>query len=387
MLSTMQKFIRSESAGSIVLATATLLALAVANSPLSDAYLEGLHQSIGIGAASLSLAHWVNDGLMAVFFFLVGLELKRELLEGELSDLRHAVLPALAALGGMTLPALIYLACAGGDALLRSGWAIPAATDIAFALGVLTLLGRRIPLGLKVFLVSLAIIDDLGAVAIIAMFYSQGLQMTALALAGLCTLALAILNWRGVTHWLPYLLVGLLLWCAVLQSGIHATLAGVLAACFIPLKTADGRSPLRDMEHALHVPVAFFLLPIFAFCNAGIPLAGMTPHSIVEPAPLGIALGLLLGKQLGVFGFAWLAVKAGFARLPAKVSWRHVYGAALLCGIGFTMSLFIADLAFGKADPQTANTARLGILLGSAASAAAGYWVLRQVSRPQPAAQ
>ena len=382
MLSTIQKFIQSESAGSIVLSAATLLALVVANSPLSDAYLHGLHESIGIGAASLPLSHWVNDGLMAIFFFVVGLELKRELVEGELSDLRQAVLPALAALGGMALPALIYLACAGADPVLRNGWAIPAATDIAFALGVLTVLGKRIPLGLKVFLVSLAIIDDLGAVAIIAMFYTQGLEWAALAVAGGCALLLATFNWRGVTHWLPYLIVSMLLWCAVLKSGIHATLAGVLAACFIPLKGPNGRSPLREMEHALHTVVAFGVLPIFAFCNAGIPLAGMTLRSALEPAPLGIALGLLLGKQLGVFGFAWLAVKSGFARLPAHVSWRQVYGAALLCGIGFTMSLFIADLAFGKSDGQLANTARLGILLGSVASALAGYLVLHRVSRP-----
>nr|WP_308419563.1 Na+/H+ antiporter NhaA [Chitinimonas koreensis] len=322
MLTSIQKFIHHESAGGFALMAATAFALVVANSPLAAHYAALLQTPtvFGIGGFVIDkpLLLWVNDGLMAIFFYLVGLELKRELLEGELADRRQALLPAIAAIGGMTVPALVYLACTQGDPLALRGWAIPTATDIAFALGVLTLLGRRVPAGLKVFLVSLAIIDDLGAVLIIALFYSEGLSLAALAIAAGCLLLLYALNRRGVTDWFPYLLIGLVLWAAVLKSGVHATLAGVAAAFFLPLRArnAQGESPLRAMEGSLHGSVAFFVLPVFAFFNAGVPLAGMGPASLLEPAPLGIALGLLLGKQLGVFGFAWLALRSGWASCP-----------------------------------------------------------------------
>lgn len=387
MLSSIQKFIHHESAGGIVLMLATLAALLAANGPWAADYAQllALPTSVKLGTFAIDkpLLLWVNDGLMAVFFYLVGLELKRELLEGELAERRRAMLPAIAAIGGMLLPALIYAACAWKDPVAIKGWAIPAATDIAFALGVLTLLGKRIPAGLKVFLVSLAIIDDLGAVLIIALFYSHGISLPALGLAALCLTGLWLLNRRGETNWLIYLVVGLVLWVAVLKSGVHATLAGVTAAFFMPLRAQNrhGESPLRALEEGMHGSVAFLVLPVFAFFNAGIPLAGLSPASLLEPAPLGIALGLFLGKQFGVLAFAWLAVKSGLGQLPERVGWRQIYGAAVLCGIGFTMSLFISGLAFETAEPQLMITSRLGILAGSVLSAVAGYLLLARQSK------
>lgn len=385
MLSTIQRFIRSESAGGLLLMGATVLALLVANSPASVAYSTLLHVSIGPALFGFDLGKplhfWVNDGLMAVFFFLVGLELKREMIQGELADRRRAILPAFAAVGGMALPALIYLACAGSDPLIQRGWAIPTATDIAFALGVITLLGNRVPHGLKVFLVSLAIIDDIGAVLIIALFYSAGLSMAWLAASAACLVGLAVLNRRGVAHWLPYLMMSLLLWLTVLNSGIHATLAGVAAAFFIPLKAKDGSEPLRQLEESLHRPVAFAILPIFALCNAGVPLDGLSPAVVFEPAPLGILLGLTLGKQLGVFAFTLVAVRLKLGDLPDGIRWPQLHAVAMLCGIGFTMSLFIAGLAFEGHGAHLSATSRLSILLGSTVSAVAGYLLLARQSR------
>ncbi|QDQ26777.1 Na+/H+ antiporter NhaA [Chitinimonas arctica] len=387
MRSSIQQFIQHESSGGVLLMLTTILALVAANSPLAGAYAQllGIPVAVSLGEFAIAkpLLLWVNDGLMAIFFYLVGLELKRELLEGELADRQRATLPAIAAIGGMLLPALIYLACTYHDSAALRGWAIPAATDIAFALGVLTLLGPRVPMGLKVFLVSLAIIDDLGAVLIIALFYSHGVSPQALLVAVGALALLWQLNRRGVSRGFPYLLVSLVLWVAVLKSGIHATLAGVAAAFFMPLRTRNrhGESPLRALEASLHGPVAFFVLPVFAFFNAGIPLQGLSPANLLEPAPLGIALGLLIGKQLGVLSFAWLAVKSGLGRLPEQVGWREIYGAALLCGIGFTMSLFISGLAFSGDDPHLLVTSRLGILVGSLLSAVAGYLLLARSPR------
>jgi NhaA family Na+:H+ antiporter len=320
---------------------------------------------------------WINDGLMAVFFFLVGLEIKRELLEGRLSTWQQASLPAAAALGGMALPALVYVAVTFGDSVAMRGWAIPAATDIAFALGVLALLGSRVPVALKVFLLALAILDDLGAIIVIALFYTSELSLESLAVAGVGGAALLILNRSGVTRIAPYLLVGLVIWVCVLKSGVHATLAGVVVALAIPLRSADPsvQSPLRQLEHSLHPWVAFGIMPLFAFGNAGVNLTGLSIDALLSPVPLGIALGLFFGKQMGVLGFAWLGSRAGICRLPEGVTWLQVYGVALLAGVGFTMSLFIGTLAFS--DPEHAAAVRLGVLSGSLVSGLLGYLVLR----------
>ena len=383
VFSSIQRFIRHESAGGIVLMVATALALFAANGPFASSYLALLHIPVMLHvdkmAVGMSLSHWINDGLMAIFFFLVGLELKRELLEGELANIRKAAVPVFAAAGGMLVPALIYFAVAYDDPLARRGWAIPMATDIAFALGILTLLGRRIPTGLKVFLVSLAIIDDLGAVLIIALFYSHGFVPLALIAASVCIVLLFTLNRFWVTDYFPYLLLSVALWVAVLNSGIHATVAGVVAAFFIPLHNRHGRigSPLRSLEESLHSTVVFGVLPLFAFFNAGVPLEGLSVDALFGAVPLGIILGLFVGKQLGVFSFAWLAVKLGIGSLPDNVNWHRVYGVAVLCGIGFTMSLFVSGLAFVGESVLYSTTSRLGILLGSALSAVIGYGLLR----------
>lgn len=387
MLRFMDRFIRSESAAGMVLMLTTALALLAANGPFAAHYFALQEIPMGIRVASHTIEMpfllWINDGLMAIFFYLVGLELKREWLEGELADRKRAALPMFAALGGMLVPALIYVAVCHQNPAALKGWAIPSATDIAFALGVITLLGNRVPNGLKVFLVSLAIIDDLGAVLIIALFYGHGVWLPALGVAGVCVLLLGVLNRRGHTQILPYLLVGIVLWVALLKSGVHATIAGVVAAFFLPLRARNRRneSPLRATEESLHGMVAFGILPLFAFFNAGVPLAGLSPASLLEAAPLGIVLGLFLGKQLGVFSFAWLAVRLGFGKLPEGARWAQLYGVAILCGIGFTMSLFIAGLAFAEADARLAITSRLGILVGSVLSALVGYGVLRQLGR------
>ena len=356
--------------------------MVVANSPLGPLYDLLIDLPVEIRVGSLEIAKplllWINDGLMAVFFFLVGLELKRELLQGELSTLRVALLPAAGALGGMVVPAAIYSWINWGDPVAIRGWAIPAATDIAFALGILSLLGKRVPVALKVFLVSVAIIDDLAAILTIAVFYTSDLSASALLVALSCLPFLFALNRRGVCEITPYVFIGLVLWLAVLKSGVHATLAGVALAFFIPIRNPQrpGHSPLRDLEHDLHTAVAFGILPIFAFANSGIRLAGAGLDYLLHTVPLGIAAGLFLGKQLGVFLSAWLAVRVGVADLPAGVRWRHVYGVALLCGVGFTMSLFIGSLAFDQTDASLLFDERLGIIVGSLLSGVIGYVVL-----------
>ncbi|HET8726171.1 MAG TPA: Na+/H+ antiporter NhaA [Alphaproteobacteria bacterium] len=389
----MREFFRLEAAGGLVLIAASFLAVVLANSPAAGFYdrLLGLTLTMALGEAGLSkpLVLWINDGLMAVFFFLVGLEIKRELLEGQLAGRQQAMLPALAALGGMIVPAAVFVAINAGVPGNLNGWAIPAATDIAFALGILALLGSRAPLSLKVLLTAIAIIDDLGAIVIIALFYTADLSVGALAFAALAIVVLVALNRLGVTRTTPYVLTGIVLWTLVLKSGVHATLAGVVVALAIPLapKDAEGNSPLGRLEHGLHPWVAFGVLPVFGFANAGVSFAGMTPASLMEPLTLGIALGLLVGKQIGVFGAVWLSVRAGLARMPEGVNWLQVYGVAVLCGIGFTMSLFIGGLAF--ADTATAGPIRLGVLSGSIVSAVLGYALLRFAPaadrRPVPA--
>ena len=317
-------------------------------------------------------------------FFLVGLELKREVLEGQLSDPREIVLPALGALGGMVIPAAIYIWINRGDSVALQGWAIPAATDIAFALAILGLLGTRVPLSLKIFLVSVAIFDDVGAIVIIALFYTSDLSVAALVTAAICLPVLALLNWRGVKEKAPYLFVGLVLWVAVLKSGVHATLAGVALAAFIPMRNRDEESsPLHDIEHDLHTAVAYAILPIFAFANAGISLSGLTFDSFLHPVPLGIVAGLFIGKQVGVFLFCALGVALGIARLPEGLRWSHIYGTALICGVGFTMSLFIGSLAFEETGVNLLFDERLGIITGSLISGLFGYLVLH-MTLPEP---
>ena len=392
MIDSIREFLRKESAGGVLLVAASIVALVAANSPLSDVYdaLLGVPVEIRIGAFEIAkpLLLWINDGLMAVFFFLVGLELKREFVEGELSDRHKISLPALGAVGGMALPAGIYLLINAGDPQAASGWAIPAATDIAFALGILALLGSRVPSQLKIFLVSLAIFDDMGAILIIALFYTSDLSLSALAAAAACLAVLALLNRRGVTALSPYLLVGLVMWASVLKSGVHATLAGVLLAFFIPIRDDGdtGRSPLRDLEHDLHGSVAFVILPLFAFANAGVSLQGLTLAQLSAPVPLGIATGLFVGKQIGVFGLCWLGIRLGIARLPEQVGWAQLYGASILCGVGFTMSLFIGSLAFEDAASPYLYQDRLGIIIGSLLSAVVGYLWLRVTLRSRAGA-
>ena len=373
-LAILASFLASESAGGLVLMGAALAAIIVANSPLAPSYFAALHSVWG----GLSIELWINDGLMAIFFLMVGLEIKREVLAGGLATWGQRALPGFAAAGGMLVPALIYIGVNMGNAETMSGWAIPAATDIAFALGVLSLLGKRVPTSLKVFLAALAILDDLGAVTIIALFYSTGLDMVMLG-ASFATLAvLVIMNRMGVQRLLPYLLLGLLLWFFVLQSGVHATLAGVALALCIPLGTREeeARSPLLFLEEKMHYWVAFAVVPIFGFANAGVSLSGITLGNLVDPVPLGVALGLFVGKQIGVFLAAVLAIRSGLATLPEGSNWPQLYGVALLCGIGFTMSLFIGNLAFPGA-AHLIDEVKVGVLLGSIASALAGVWLLR----------
>lgn len=384
MKATIKNFLQMESAGGIVLMAGAALALIAANSPLSSFYDIFIETPVEIRIGRFEIAKplllWVNDGLMAVFFFLIGLEVKREILEGELSRPANVMLPAVAAVGGIAAPVAVYAAFNYGDAIAMNGWAIPAATDIAFALGILMLLGSRVPVSLKVFLVSLAIFDDLGAIVIIAIFYSTNLSMFALSIASLCLIVLAYMNWRHVSSVAAYVLVGVVMWAAVLKSGVHATLAGVALAMFIPMRAKDepDRSPLRELEHDLHTVVAFGVLPLFAFVNAGISFAGMSLADVMHPVSLGIAAGLFLGKQLGVFLLCYMAIKLGMAKLPAGAGWGALYGVAILSGIGFTMSLFIDTLAFENLPPGTVFDfdKRLGILLGSIASGIVGYIVL-----------
>ncbi|KAA1056545.1 Na+/H+ antiporter NhaA [Azospirillum argentinense] len=375
-----RNFMSNEASGGILLMVAAALALVVANSPLSAAYFDTLHSYV----LGLSIGHWINDGLMAIFFLLVGLEIKREMLDGQLSTWSCRILPGVAAAGGMLVPALVYLAFNAGNQATVNGWAIPAATDIAFALGVLSLLGPRVPVSLKIFLTALAIIDDLGAVIIIALFYTADLSLPALGVAALLLAALIGLNRFGVRSLVPYLVLGAGLWGAVLLSGVHATLAGVTLALTIPLRPASGaaadpHAPLLRLEHGIHPWVAFLIVPVFGFANAGVSFAGMDASILTGPLPLGIALGLFLGKMVGVFGTAWLTIRLGFAGMPAGASTAQLYGVALLCGIGFTMSLFIGALAF-PTSPELGDAVKVGVFAGSILSATAGALVLRLVS-------
>ena len=384
MKATIKNFLQMESAGGVVLMAAAALALVAANSPLAGYYDLFIETPVEVRVGGFEIAKplllWVNDGLMAVFFFLVGLEVKRELLEGELSRPSNVLLPALGAVGGIVAPVGLYVLFNYGDSVGMNGWAIPAATDIAFVLGILMILGRRVPVSLKVFLVSLAIFDDLGAIVIIAIFYSGNLSINALVMASICLAILGYLNWRHVSSVPAYVLVGVIMWVAVLKSGVHATLAGVALAMFIPMRSKEepGRSPLMELEHDLHTVVAFGVLPLFAFVNAGISFAGMSFADLLHPVSLGIAVGLFAGKQLGVFLLCLVAIKLGMAKLPEGANWGALYGVAILSGVGFTMSLFIDTLAFENlpADTVFDFDARLGILLGSLASGILGYIVL-----------
>ena len=387
----LKDFLKLESASGLILIVATVVALIFANTPLDHIYELFLSTQVGVQVGALEISKplllWINDGLMAVFFFLIGLELKRELIEGELSDPKQIVMPAAGAVGGMLIPALVYVFFNQGDDLALAGWAIPAATDIAFALGILAMLGNRVPVALKVFLVSLAIIDDIGAIIIIALFYTSELAVESLVVAAFAVAMLAFLNFRGVVKIVPYILVGLVLWVSVLKSGVHATLAGVVLAFFIPLKikNENGKSPAKELEHDLHSSVAFVIVPIFAFANAGVDLRGMSLERFLDPVPIGIALGLFAGKQIGVFGFAWLVIKLGWAKLPNNVNWKQLYGVATLCGVGFTMSLFIGSLAFEQTGENNLFDDRLGILFGSFMSAVVGYLVLNKTLPKTPA--
>ena len=376
-LSTFRRLLASEAGGGLVLMAAGAGALVVANSPLAPAYFGALKSYLG----PLSTLHWINDGLMAVFFLLVGLEIKRELLDGQLRTWTDRALPGLAALGGMVVPALIYVALNWGTPGSLRGWAIPSATDIAFALGVLALLGPRVPVSLKVFLTALAILDDLGAVLIIAVFYTADLSVGALAGAAATLAALGGLNRAGVGRLAPYLALGAVLWWLVLLSGVHATVAGVLLAATIPLTPTPGRPeavacPLIRLEHGLQPWSAYFVVPVFGFANAGVSFAGLSPAALLAPVPLGVALGLFAGKQVGVFAFAALAIRLKLADLPAHATWAQLYGVALLCGIGFTMSLFIGHLAF-SASEALQDQVKIGVLAGSLVSALAGAALLR----------
>lgn len=367
-------FFKMESAGGILLVIAAAIAMVIANSAMGEGYQAFLHTYV----FGMSVSHWINDGLMAVFFLLIGLEVKRELLEGALKSRETAIFPAIAAVGGMLAPALIYVAFNFNDPAAIQGWAIPAATDIAFALGIMALLGKRVPVSLKVFLLALAIIDDPGVVVIIALFYSSDLSTIALTIGFIMTGVLFMLNAKHVTKLSIYLVAGLILWIAVLKSGVHATLAGVVIGFAIPLKGNKGEhSPLKHLEHALHPYVAFAILPVFAFANAGISLQGVSLAGLTSMLPLGVALGLFLGKPLGIFSFSWAAVKLGVAKLPEGINFKHIFAVSVLCGIGFTMSIFISSLAFGQANEAYDTYARLGILMGSTTAALLGYSLLR----------
>jgi NhaA family Na+:H+ antiporter len=385
----LKDFFSLESAGGILLIAAAALAMVVVNTPARPLYDMLLDLPIEIRIAGFELAKplllWINEGLMAVFFLVVGLEIKREILEGELSQPSRIALPAIAAAGGMLLPALIYAAVNRGDPTALSGWAIPTATDIAFALGILALLGPRVPNGLRLFLLTLAILDDLGAVLIIALFYTGDLAPASLLVAAAAIAVLFLLNRRGVRQFAPYTLVGIILWIAVVKSGVHATLAGVVLAFFIPMcpRSRTEESPLCRLENDLHPTVSYAILPLFAFANTGISLEGLTFASLANPIPLGIALGMFFGKQIGVFGFSWLAIKLKLGTLPEGVGWGGLYGLAVLCGIGFTMSLFISSLAFEQIGSGLAVDDRLGILVGSLSSAVAGYLLLRRALPPR----
>jgi NhaA family Na+:H+ antiporter len=380
LASAVRDFMRLESAGGILLLLSAILAMLAANSPLSTLYDAFLDTTVAvqIGAIEINkpLLLWVNDGLMAVFFFLIGLEIKREIMEGELSSYSQVVLPAIGALGGMIIPAAIYAWLNWGDSVALDGWAIPVATDIAFALALLSVFGSRVPTALKVFLLTLAIFDDLAAIVIIALFYSGDLSLRALLISAVALVVAVTMNRLGVTRTSSYILLGIILWAAVLKSGVHATLAGVLIAFCIPIRGDDERSPLKDLETDLHGPVAFAILPIFAFANAGLSVSGMSLGDLTHPVTMGVVSGLLLGKPLGILLFVGLAVSLRLVELPTNVKWGQLLGVAFACGIGFTMSLFIAGLAFEHSGGDYFSGDRLGILVGSILSALAAYAIL-----------
>ena len=380
----LEEFLKKESAGGILLIFATILALILSNTSMAPLYETFLHipVEIRVGALHLdkSLYHWVNDGLMAIFFLLIGLEVKREILEGHLSSIKQIILPGVAAIGGMLVPAMVYIYFNQNNPIAMNGWAIPTATDIAFALGILSLLGSRVPISLKVFLMALAIMDDLGAIIIIALFYTTELSTLSLIIASISLSLLVLLNFSGVTKKSAYFVIGMVLWISVLKSGVHATLAGVALAFTIPLNARDKQnihfSPLKEIEHGLHFWVALFILPLFAFVNAGVNITEISLHQMSGTVPLGIILGLFIGKQLGVFGFSWLAIKLNIAKLPDGSNWLQLYGVSVLTGIGFTMSLFIVSLAFVD-DSIFQYTDKLAILIGSFLSGIVGYLILR----------
>jgi NhaA family Na+:H+ antiporter len=379
-----QRFLKLEAAGGIILMIAAVAALILANTPLTSYYQLLIDTPVAVQVGSFKIAKpfllWINDGLMAVFFFLIGLELKRELLEGELSEKANVILPGIGALGGMIVPALFYVYFNYQDPDALKGWAIPAATDIAFALGILSLLGSRVPVSVKVFLTSLAIFDDIGAILIIALFYTENISFAALGIVALSILVLIILNRRHSETRSIYIFIGIVMWVAMLKSGVHATLTGVILAMFIPMKSKSRPdfSPLKTLEHDLHSVVAFAILPLFAFANAGIRVIGLGMGQLFHSIPLGIAMGLFFGKQLGIFGFIWASVKMKLTKLPAGFSWMTLYGVAALCGVGFTMSLFIGSLAFEETGVNLLFDERLGIIMGSLLSGLVGYFVLRK---------
>lgn len=388
LTATIRDFMKLESAGGILLLAAAVIGILVANSPLAGLYGALLQTPVAVQVGALLIAKplllWINDGLMAVFFFLIGLEIKREVVDGELSSFRQVILPGAGALGGMVVPAAIYAWMNWNDPVAMDGWAIPVATDIAFALALLSVFGTRVPLQLKILLLTLAIFDDLAAIVIIAIFYSGDLSVTALIVSAIALVIAITMNMRGVTRVSSYILLGIVLWIAVLKSGVHATLAGVLIAFCIPMQDGQGKSPLRDLEHDLHGPVAFVILPLFAFANAGISLTDMSIADVSDPVTLGVLFGLLIGKPVGILVFIGLAIMLRFATLPAEITWPRLTGIAFACGIGFTMSLFIAGLAFEHGGGQTFAGDRLGILLGSILSAFVAFGIL-QTSLPRTA--
>ncbi|MTD41081.1 Na+/H+ antiporter NhaA [Erwinia sp. CPCC 100877] len=378
----LQRFFSSDASGGVLLIITAALAMLLANMPATQTgYFSFLNMPVELKVGSLEIHKnmllWINDALMACFFLMIGLEVKRELVSGSLASRHQAVFPVIAAIGGMVVPAAIYLLFNAQDPVTREGWAIPAATDIAFALGILALLGNRVPASLKIFLMALAIIDDLGAIVIIALFYTSDLSVLSLGVAAAAIVVLVMLNRFNVRRPGIYLLVGVVLWTAVLKSGVHATLAGVIIGFLIPLKPEKGHSPARELEHILHPWVSFLILPLFAFANAGVSLQGVTPGGLASLLPLGIIAGLLVGKPLGIGLSCWLALKLRLASLPEGTSCRDIVAVGVLCGIGFTMSIFIASLAFGDIDPGLITWAKLGILVGSLLSAVLGYAMLR----------
>lgn len=386
MVQLIQRFLKFESAGGILLLFSAAVAMLLANSPLSSQYNDFLNLpvSLQIGSFSINktLIHWINDGFMAVFFVLVGMEVKKELFEGALSSYQQATFPAIAAVGGMIVPALVYWFIAKQDPSLANGWAIPMATDIAFALGIMALLSKQVPLPLKIFLLALAIIDDLGAIVVIALFFSHELSVQALIFSGISILTLVLLNRFRVSALCAYMVIGAILWASVLKSGVHATLAGVIIGFCIPLKGKKGERPLHDFEHILAPWSSFVILPLFAFANAGVSFNGIDVSMISSPLLLAIACGLIIGKPVGVFGFSYISVKLGLAKLPDGINFKQIFAVAILCGIGFTMSMFLASLAFDADAGESVNTlSRLGILLGSTVSATLGYLFLKQTTK------